>query len=77
MVYAFKTQPDLRRIYIASFEEFRYKQDEYMVKLVYMRERSCKGKLLKFFWVGIILHPPEEEDEIDPEHPEDIANKGT
>ena len=64
-VYCLQAQPDLRRIYKASFEEFKYTEDEYIVKLFYMRERNYKGKEFKLIWVGIILHPPEEVNGID------------
>ena len=60
-----QAQPDLRRIYKASFEEFKYKEDEYVVRLFNMRERNYKGTEFKLVWVGIILHPPEEVNGID------------
>ena len=64
-VYCLQVNPDLRRIYKASFEEFKYKEDEYVVRLFNMRERNYKGTEFKLIWIGIILHPPEEVNGID------------
>ena len=64
-VYSLQVAPDLRKIYKASFEEFKYKEDEYVVRLFNMRERNYKGTEFKLIWIGIILHPPEEVNGID------------
>ena len=70
MLYALRTDRDLRSLFKDSYVEMENLIDangeqEYLVKLFLMEEYTYKGKLVKMFWIGIILNPPEESNAVD------------